>query len=223
MAASCATFPGSHGAIAIAALPARELAASAAPLALREQELCASAAKGDRAAQRELFARLRPEVLRHVSFLTRRRAEVEDIVQEALLEVFRSLGSFQGRSSLKTWAHRITVRVTYRFLRRQRSKAPPPELRPEDVVGAEEEGPEERAETRDRHLKALRILETLSPKKRLVLSLHDLEGLEAKEIAKLVGAPVLTVRTRLFYARQEFAAAAREEPALAEYFEEGAE
>jgi RNA polymerase sigma-70 factor (ECF subfamily) len=45
--------------------------------------------------------------------------------------------------------------------------------------------------------------------------LHELEGMSPNEIAKVVGAPVLTVRTRLFYARRELIAMLREEPALA--------
>ena len=45
--------------------------------------------------------------------------------------------------------------------------------------------------------------------------LHELEGLPPAEIAKVVGAPVLTVRTRLFYARRELAEMLREEPVLA--------
>ncbi len=219
MPSAYATFaPVPPGSLAIAAIPAAKLAQAPSPNT-RDVELCASVARGDRAAQHELFSRLRPQILRHVSFLTRRRAEVEDIVQEVLLEIFRSAKGFEGRSSLSTWTHRITVRVTYRHLRRRLQQGPPPELAPEDLVATEEAGPGERAELRERHLRALRILETLSPKKRLVLAMHDLEGLEAKEIAKLVGAPVLTVRTRLFYARQEFAKAAREDPALAEFFE----
>jgi RNA polymerase sigma-70 factor (ECF subfamily) len=55
----------------------------------------------------------------------------------------------------------------------------------------------------------------LSEKKRIVFVLHELEGLAPGEIAKIVGAPVLTVRTRLFYARRELLALLAEEPSLA--------
>ena len=60
-----------------------------------------------------------------------------------------------------------------------------------------------------------RLLEGLSEKKRSVLVLHDFEGMSAKDIAESVGAPILTVRTRLFYARKELYAAIASEPALA--------
>jgi RNA polymerase sigma-70 factor (ECF subfamily) len=190
-----------------------------------DAELVARCVAGDRAAQRLLFTRLRPQVLRHLSFLTRRRLEIDDIAQDVFLEIFRSLRGFQGRSSLATWVHRITVRVTYRQLRRRWKGAPPPELHAEAEIAAlaNEGDPSREAEVRDRHTRALGILETLSPKKRLVLAMHDLQGLEAAEIARLLGAPVLTIRTRLFYARKEFASAARADPALAEYFSEDLE
>ena len=59
-----------------------------------------------------------------------------------------------------------------------------------------------------------RLLDRLSDKKRTVFVLHELEGLSPAEIARIVAAPVLTVRTRLFYARRELAAMLREEPTL---------
>jgi RNA polymerase sigma-70 factor (ECF subfamily) len=59
-----------------------------------------------------------------------------------------------------------------------------------------------------------RLLDRLSEKKRVVFVLHELEGLAPSEIAKIVGSPVLTVRTRLFYARRELLAMLADEPAL---------
>jgi RNA polymerase sigma-70 factor (ECF subfamily) len=55
----------------------------------------------------------------------------------------------------------------------------------------------------------------LSEKKRIVFVLHELEGIAAADISKIVDAPVLTVRTRLFYARKELAEMLRDEPTLA--------
>ncbi len=176
------------------------------------------AASGDRTAQRALFSELRPRVVRHVAYLLRRRAEVDDVVQEVFLEIFRSLPSFQGRSTFSTWIHRITVRATYRHLRRRWADAVLPE--PFDGSAPEATDPAHGAEVRDRHDRLMRLLDRLAPKKRMVLALHDLQGLDTAQIAKLVGAPVLTVRTRLFYARRELYAAAREDPVLAEFFQE---
>lgn len=219
MPATCANLEAASAkGFAIPALPTPLPRLNPAP-AGPDDSLVARCARGDRAAQRALFARLRPQVYRHVGYLVRRRGEVDDIAQEVLLEIFRSLPSFAGRSSLGTWVHRITVRATYRHLRRQWKGAPPPELAADEPELPAAADPDATAGIRDRQARVFRLLEQLSPKKRMVLVLHDLQGVEAAEIAKLVGAPVLTVRTRLFYARKEFAEAARGDPELAEYFE----
>ena len=63
------------------------------------------------------------------------------------------------------------------------------------------------------------LLEKLSEKKRMVLVLHDFQGMSAKEVAELVEAPVLTVRTRLFYARRELYAAIAADPKLSQLVE----
>jgi RNA polymerase sigma-70 factor (ECF subfamily) len=62
-----------------------------------------------------------------------------------------------------------------------------------------------------------RVIDQLAEKKRMVFLLHELEGLAPAEIAKIVGAPVLTVRTRLFYARRELAEMLKQEPSLAAF------
>jgi RNA polymerase sigma-70 factor (ECF subfamily) len=62
-----------------------------------------------------------------------------------------------------------------------------------------------------------RLLSRLADKKRIVFVLHELEGMAPAEIAEVVGAPVLTVRTRLFYARRELEAMLAEEPTLAAF------
>ena len=59
------------------------------------------------------------------------------------------------------------------------------------------------------------MLDKLADKKRDVFVLHELEGHTPAEIARIVGAPVLTVRTRLFYARRDLEKLMREEPSLA--------
>jgi RNA polymerase sigma-70 factor (ECF subfamily) len=75
--------------------------------------------------------------------------------------------------------------------------------------------PDEDAERRERMRAFARLLDRLADKKRVVFVLHELEGMAPSEIARIVGAPVLTVRTRLFYARRELEQMLAEEPSLA--------
>jgi RNA polymerase sigma-70 factor (ECF subfamily) len=86
---------------------------------------------------------------------------------------------------------------------------------PEPALRSGEIAPDEDAERRERVRAFGRLLGRLADKKRIVFVLHELEGIAPTEIAKIVGAPVLTVRTRLFYARRELEAMLRDEPSLA--------
>ncbi|MFW6067714.1 MAG: RNA polymerase sigma factor [Myxococcota bacterium] len=180
------------------------------------------ARRGDEAAYRELFECHRGTVARVVQRFVGASPDLEDIVQDVFVHVFRSIRSFRGESKFTTWLYRLTANVTKMHLRRGNSRprtvdlpvpeASPPHLEPAELPDS--------AVARDRRVRALhRLLDQLSEKKRTVLVLHDLEGLPAREIADIVGAPVMTVRTRLFYARKALYEALAAEPALSEVME----
>src|SRR5262249_55242554 len=80
--------------------------------------------------------------------------------------------------------------------------------------------PDEDAARRQRIAAFRRLLERLPEKKRTVFILHEIEGMAPSEIAQIVDAPVLTVRTRLFYARREIAELMLLEPTLAQLAEQ---
>lgn len=170
---------------------------------------------GEAAGFRELYARHKRDVARLVMRMVGPRADLEDVVQEVFVQVFRSLGAFRGDARFTTWLHRVTVNVSLMYLRAQRSR---PQLSrqssPPETPSPENESPAVAAATAERLRALYAILDTISEKKRTVFVLHDLEGVSAQEISQLVGAPVLTVRTRLFYARREIYAAMAQSPAL---------
>jgi RNA polymerase sigma-70 factor (ECF subfamily) len=87
-------------------------------------------------------------------------------------------------------------------------------------INAETIQPDEDAARRERVRAFSRLLDRLAEKKRIVFILHELEGMAPAEIGKVVGAPVLTVRTRLFYARRELEAMLTDEPSLAGVLQE---
>jgi RNA polymerase sigma-70 factor (ECF subfamily) len=171
--------------------------------------------EGDAAAFRELFRAHREDVARLVYRMTASRADLEDLVQEVFLQVHRSIQDFRGDARFSTWLYRLTVNVVLMHRRAAKSRpqligeavvAPPTDLRPL---------PDEQVARHRRIAAFRRLLERLSEKKRTVFVLHELEGLTPAEIGKIVGAPVLTVRTRLFYARRELDEMIADEPALA--------
>lgn len=181
-----------------------------------EQGLIARATANDTAAFRELYNRHRVDVARLVYRMLGGRGDLEDVIQEVFVQVHKSLKDFRGQSKFSTWLHRVTVNVVLMHRRAARSRpvfadAPLGEA----VLHGEDVPPDEDAERRERVRAFARLLDRLADKKRIVFVLHELEGISPGEIAKIVGAPVLTVRTRLFYARREIEAMLADEPSLA--------
>jgi RNA polymerase sigma-70 factor (ECF subfamily) len=177
--------------------------------------LVARCQKGDREALGEFYRRYRIEVTRNLHRVlgpTRRSADLEDVLQDVFIEAFRSIGRFRGEAKLSTWLYRVCINVALQRLRKGKRLG---EVSSESLAeAATDETPERDLDARRRLDAVYRLLDRLSPKKRVVFILHEIEGREPKEIASLVGAPVLTVRTRLHYARKEFYAHAAAEPKL---------
>lgn len=195
------------------ALPARATVAGA--VAKRElDELVKQAQRGDAVAFAELFRTHRSSVAAIAYRMLGPSADLEDVVQEVFLQVHRSLPDFRGQAKFSTWLHRVAVNVVLMTRRRARSR---PSYAKEEAGRHE---PDDRPlpdhdVARSRRLAAFRkLLDRLSEKKRTVFVLHELEGMAPAKIAEVVDCPVLTVRTRLFYARRELAQMMRAEPTL---------
>jgi len=170
---------------------------------------------GDAEAFRELFREHRHDVARLAQRMLGRATDLEDIVQEVFLQVHRSIGDFRHGARFSTWLYRVTVNVV--LMHRRSAKSRPVFGEAPEHVAAVDQRPraDEQLERRRRVQAFHRLLDRLSEKKRVVFVLHELEGLAPGEIAKIVGSPVLTVRTCLFYARRELLAMLAEEPSLA--------
>jgi len=173
--------------------------------------------RGDPEAFRELFRAHREDVARLAQRMLGRTTELEDIVQEVFLQVHRSIRDFRHGARFSTWLYRVTVNVV--LMHRRAAKSRPVFGEAPESFTAIDRRPfaDEQVEQRRRVQAFHRLLDRLSEKKRLVFVLHELEGLAPGEIAKIVGSPVLTVRTRLFYARRELLAMLAEEPSLASF------
>jgi RNA polymerase sigma-70 factor (ECF subfamily) len=181
-----------------------------------EDALIARAATGEKTAFRSLFERHRNDVARLVYRMLGPRSDLEDVVQEVFFQVFKSLKDFRGQSKFSTWLHRVTVNVVLMHRRAAKSRPVLTDEAPPDATGDDRTVlPDEDADRRERVRALGRLLDKLADKKRIVFVLHELEGVTPVEIAKIVGCPVLTVRTRLFYARRELEALLHEEPSLA--------
>jgi RNA polymerase sigma-70 factor (ECF subfamily) len=181
-----------------------------------QEKLIADAVGGDTGAFRQIYERHRQDVARLIYRMIGPRSDLEDVIQEVFVQVYKSLKDFRGQAKFTTWLHRVTVNVVLMHRRAARSR---PVLTDESTADGAALSldilPDEDAERRERMRAFARLLDRLADKKRVVFVLHELEGVAPGEIAKIVGAPVLTVRTRLFYARREIEAMLPEEPSLA--------
>ncbi|HWO24822.1 MAG TPA: sigma-70 family RNA polymerase sigma factor [Kofleriaceae bacterium] len=175
-----------------------------------EADLIERCRADDRAAHDELYHRYRRQVAGNLYRVLGDRTDLEDLVQEVFVIAFRGLSRFRGDARLSTWLYRICVNVALGRIRTRKRRPPAVGVADLDAAMADP-SLTERPETPDRSLerrqdqeRVYRALEHLAPKKRLVLYLHEIEGLDLKEIAYLVESNPVTVRTRLFYARREF-------------------
>lgn len=178
-----------------------------------EADLIARCRADERAAQDELYHRFRRQVAANLYRVLGDRTDLEDLVQEVFVIAFRGLDRFRGDARLSTWLYRICVNVALGRIRTRKRRPVAYGTADLDAAAADPslterpETPERSLERRQDQERVYRALETLAPKKRIVLYLHEIEGLDLKEIAYLVDSNPVTVRTRLFYARREFYAA----------------
>jgi RNA polymerase sigma-70 factor (ECF subfamily) len=183
-----------------------------------EVELIARCRADERAAHDEFYHRFRRQVAGNLYRVMGDRSDLDDLVQEVFVIAFRGLQKFRGDARLSTWLYRICVNVALGRIRTRKRR--PNAVGVADLDGAaidpslveRPETPEKSLERRQDQERVYRALETLAPKKRIVLYLHEIEGLDLKEIAYLVDSNPVTVRTRLFYARREFYRAIAADP-----------
>ena len=130
--------------------------------------------------------------------------DLDDLVQIAAEQVFQSLSSFDGRSDLLTWVYTICYRVLLRQRRWYRRWQARFTLQPQEpVVASDEPSAAARLEAREDVERLQRALARLSDKYRAAVVLCDLEELPVREVARIVGANELTVRSRLRDGRKQ--------------------
>jgi RNA polymerase sigma-70 factor (ECF subfamily) len=158
--------------------------------------------RGDLGAFEALVERHR-EVVFRVAARIAGRDNADDVSQDAFLRAFHRLGRFRGDASFRAWLLQITHNAAVDHLSRRRPE-------PVDAAG-EDDGhehevarlPAERLESRERIARLESKLRGLPPEGRIALVLRDIEGLSYDEIASVTGAPLGTVKVRLFRARRD--------------------
>jgi len=187
---------------------------------LSEAEAIERAKQGDAEAFETLYHLHKRRVYSLCLRMTANTAAAEDLTQEAFLQLFRKIGTFRGESAFSTWLHRMAVNVVLMQLRRKGLAVVPLE----ETIETEEDSPRKEPGAEDVRLAGsidrLRLehaIAELPPGYRAVFLLHDVQGYEHNEIARMVGCSIGNSKSQLHKARmklREFLKTSRAEKAI---------
>ena len=196
--------------------PVEPASAPATPPPAPEEEtvLVKRAREGDLAAYDDLVKRYQERIYATVYHMTSNHEDANDLAQEAFIKAFQALKSFKGGSSFYTWVYRIAVNKTINFLKQRKNKAHMSlddldfnaEHDPDLVALISDKTPRREINLTELQEKLNEAMQKLSESHRLVVTLHDVQGASHEEIAKIMNCNIGTVRSRLFYARQQMQA-----------------
>ena len=166
-----------------------------------DYELAQKAALGDMAAFEKLYQRHNRRVYSLCLRMTGNVSEAEDLAQEVFIQLFRKIGSFRGESAFTTWLHRLTVNQVLMHFRRRSVK--------NEKVSDDGEMPEQTVHGTANPNK-MPVVDRIALKNaigelpngyRNVFILHDVEGYEHEEVARMMGISVGTSKSQLHKAR----------------------
>lgn len=170
---------------------------------MSDQVLAREAGKGDMGAFEKLYERHYRRVYSLCLRMTQNVVEAEDLTQEAFIQLFRKIGSFRGDSAFTTWLHRLTVNQVLMHFRKamvKRERTTEEGDTPEQIVRGTEDP--NTMPVVDR-IALDNAIKQLPAGYRTVFVLHDVEGHEHEEIAKMLGVAVGTSKSQLHKARMK--------------------
>ena len=169
---------------------------------------------GELAAYDELVRRYQERIYATIYHMTSNHEDANDLAQETFVKAFQAIKSFKGGSSFYTWIYRIAVNKTINFLKQRKNRTHlslddldfHAEHNPDLVALVSDKTPRREINLAELQEKLNEAMQKLSEPHRLVVTLHDIQGLPHEEIAGIMDCNVGTVRSRLFYARQQLQA-----------------
>jgi RNA polymerase sigma factor (sigma-70 family) len=194
--------------------PAERNDSEAVSAPVEEKELVNRAQRGDLKSYDELVRRYQERIYATVYHMTANHEDANDLAQEAFVKAYQALKSFKGGSSFYTWLYRIAVNKTINFLKQRKNRQHMSlndldfnaEHNPDLVALISDKTPRREAGLNELQEKLNAALLKLSESHRLAVVLHDVQGQSHEEIAKVMNCNIGTVRSRLFYARQQLQA-----------------
>ena len=165
---------------------------------------------GEVSAFNQLVQKYRQPLFSTIYNMTGNREDATDIAQEVFIKAFQSIKRFRGQASFYTWLYRIAVNSSITFIKRaKKQRFINYETIDETLVSSEileyftaKTKTEKGALLKELQEKLNEALQKLSPKHRIVVILHEVEGMNHKEIADITKTSEGTVRSRLHYAKK---------------------
>ena len=180
--------------------------------------LASRCAAGDRAAQREFFDEHKGRVHATLYRILGSNRDMEDLIQEAFLQIFRSLPSYRGEASLATWVSRISARVAFAYLSKRRVATVALSSVPD--TSTDDPDAERQAVAREAMRRLYSVLDRIDAKQRIAFTLHVIGGRPLREVADITETSVVATKTRVWRARKEVDRRARKDPLLVGYLQE---
>ena len=168
-------------------------------LSASDEDLVGRIAKGNRLAMQVLYARHQARMHRFALRFVNSPAAAEDVINEVFLDVWRQAGKFEKRSAVSTWLLSI---ARFKALSSMRRK--PEEELDDETAGAIEDtadNPEVTVQKKNKGEMLRACLRKLSPEHREIIDLVYYHEQSVEDVARIVGIPESTVKTRMYYAR----------------------
>jgi RNA polymerase sigma-70 factor (ECF subfamily) len=172
-----------------------------------ERSLVRRAQRGDEQAFAMLYQGHKKRVYSVCLLMTKDIAEAEDLTQEAFLQVFRTVGSFRGDSAFSTWLYRVAVNTVLMKLRRRKA---PPVVSLDEPLSAESPSLRRDVGKADPRLSGVidrialrRAMEELPEGCREIFVLHEMQGYQHHEIARLLDCSVGNSKSQLHKAKMK--------------------
>ena len=166
-------------------------------------QLVVRVCQGDLDALGELYDRYRSQVFRTALAITADRDAAEDILQEVFLKLHRYAERIDRTVLLAPWLYRVTANLCYTHISRRGRWLTALEDAIENMVAPPGRSyPEHQLERGELQHVIRQAIDSLSPSQKIVIVLHYLADLNLKEIADILEVPEGTIKSRLYYGRE---------------------
>ena len=174
-----------------------------------DQELVQRVQGGDMAAFDLLVRKYQHRIVALIGRYVHDWSECQDVAQDTFMRAYRAIGNFRGDAQFYTWLHRIAVNTAKNHLVAHNRRPPTDDIEVSDAEQFDSgirlrnnDTPERELARQQMESTVMRAVQALPEELRMAITLREMDGLSYDEIARRMGCPIGTVRSRIFRARE---------------------